>query len=356
MVSIRNYVDVQITRQTQQIDIASFNIPLILAIPEGNVTTRTAVFSDLESVASEYGTTSKIYTMASRLFGQSIKPSSVVVGHVLKTQEDDGQGGVVEVIETYVDALTAVIAENDTWYAVVADTHIPQDVQELAAYVEGLYKMYFTSSQDINLTSATSDTDIGYILHNRNYDRTVVTYSENADEEYPEAAWLWQLQNVAGSNSWAFKALSGVTISSKLTDTQINALVNKNVNYFIRIANAPIMLEGWVASGEWIDTIILVDWIQARIQENVFFRLVNMKKIPMTNAGVAIIENEIRGVLDQAVKNGGIAPTPQYTVTSPEILAVPETNRAKRILGDFNFTARLAGAVHKTVIRGTVTY
>lgn len=68
-----------------------------------------------------------------------------------------------------------------------------------------------------------------------------------------------------------------------------------------------------------------------------------------------MIEAEIRSVLSQGVANGLIADAPAYTVQSPDVLAIPEVTRAQRILGDFTFQARLAGAVHKVIIRGTVT-
>ena len=97
---------------------------------------------------------------------------------------------------------------------------------------------------------------------------------------------------------------------------------------------------------------ILVDWLYARIQEQIFFRLVNTKKIPFTSAGTTLIENEIRSVLAQANANGGID---TYTVQAPIVLSIPENQRAQRIMGDFTFQARLQGAVSQVVVRGVVT-
>lgn len=69
---------------------------------------------------------------------------------------------------------------------------------------------------------------------------------------------------------------------------------------------------------------------------------------------MTIVENEIRSVLNQGVANGGIAVNPTYTVVSPNVLAIPQTQRAQRILGDFQFTFRLAAGVHKVIVRGIV--
>ncbi len=112
---------------------------------------------------------------------------------------------------------------------------------------------------------------------------------------------------------------------------------------------------GVMSEGSFIDVIIGLDWLQARIQEQVFYRLATKKKIPYTAAGAMMIEAEIRSVLSQGVANGLIADAPTYTVQSPDVLAIPEVTRAQRVLGDFLFQARLAGGIHKVIVRGVVT-
>ena len=87
------------------------------------------------------------------------------------------------------------------------------------------------------------------------------------------------------------------------------------------------------------------------MQEQIFFRLVNRKKIPYTSAGFAIIESEVRSVLDQATTNGGID---TYSVYVPQVLSIPENVRAQRILDHISFEARVAGAVSTVIIRGVV--
>jgi hypothetical protein len=110
-----------------------------------------------------------------------------------------------------------------------------------------------------------------------------------------------------------------------------------------------------MAGGEYIDVIIFVDWLEARMRESIFFRLVNTKKIPYTQAGVTIIENEIRRVLAEGITNGGLAPNPQPKVTVPNVLALDPNLRATRTLEGISFEGRLAGAIHFTTVRGTVT-
>lgn len=123
-----------------------------------------------------------------------------------------------------------------------------------------------------------------------------------------------------------------------------------------RLVEAPSFETGVMSSGEWIDTIIFVDWLTAKIQENVWYLFRNRKKVPMTRSGATMIEARIRSVLALGVQVGGIADDTPVTVVSPDPLSIPEQERGSRMLGDFLFDARLAGAVHRTRIRGTVSY
>lgn len=343
MSDIDKIVEVYISRETTQIETASFDIPLVAvtAADDEAVTERVLTFTNAADVGEEFGTTSSAYIMAQKLFGQELKPTEIKVGIKLST-------------ETWTQALTAIDAIDDSWYILVAETHVAADQQLIAAYIETLRKMYFTSSADTAMpTSAT--TDIASVLGNLGYDRTVVIYHPNANTEFPEAAWVGsQIVEVPGSNTWMFKSVAGVS-GVKLTGTQRSFLEAKNVNYYSSIAGVNIFQNGETVGNSWIDEVIFVDWLYARLQEQVFFRLINRRKIPYTRRGFAIIEAEIRSVLSQGVANGGIADDTPYTVISPDPLAIPEIQRNQRIAGDWTFTARLAGAVHHVIIRGTVS-
>lgn len=253
--------------------------------------------------------------------------------------------------ETWVDAIDAVTAVNDKWYALVAETHVEADQNAIAGAIQTRRKIYGTSTQDTAVpTSAT--TDIASDLKAAGMGRTFIIYLPTADTEFPEAAWIGsQLAYTPGSNTWNFKRAALVTTST-LTDSQRTFLRSKNCNMFTTIADVNIFQDGIMADAGFIDTQIVVDWTQARMQEQVFFRLINTLKIPMTNAGLTIVENEIRSVLSQGEANGAF--DRGWTVTTPDVLSIPENLRAQRTAGTFVFRARLAGAIHKIIIEGFV--
>lgn len=270
--------------------------------------------------------------------------SVVVSSNMVKT---DGTSS-----ETWVDALGEVESENNQWYALTAETHSEADVLTLAAAIEARRKIYGTSTQEATVPS-TATTDIASKLSDLNYDRTFLVYLPTADTQFPECVWIGsQLPEVPGSNDWDLKQGSGITVSS-LSETQKVNLRNKNTNFYTRKAGLEVFQDGNMVSGAPIDEIIFIDWVVARLEESVFFRMVNSKKIPFTRTGATIIESDIRGVMSQGVANGGIADDTPYTVQAPDVLAIPEVQRAQRIMGDFIIRFRLAGSVRKVIIRGS---
>jgi hypothetical protein len=254
--------------------------------------------------------------------------------------------------ETWTDALDAVSAENNDWYAWTAETRVKADILELAAAIESRRQIYGAATADADVIT-TATTDVATALFDLNYERTFLVYLPTAATEYPECAWIGsQLPEVPGSNDWDLKSASGITVS-KLTETQKTNLRNKSCNFYIRKAGVEIFQDGDMASGSPIDEQIFIDWLVARLEESVFFRMVNVKKIPFTRTGATIIENDIRGVMSQGVTNGGIADDTPYLVQAPDPLAIPEVQRAQRIMGDFVIRFRLAGSVRKVIIRGS---
>lgn len=426
MSQIDKIVSVNISRQTQQIDIASFDIPLLLVrVDEAEISmpNRVETFTSIDGVGSFFGVEHVAYKIATKLLSGDLRPAEFKIGKVaydsslgsgtdtgvvasgitdptsfdvivqpvygvVEIDEDgayvytgeEGYSGEdtftvevsdgtsseeveveVEVVaspkipESYSEALQEVMTADPEWYALLSEAKFDQDILSLAAIIQAQRRMYFTSSSEVNILDPQSTTDVAALLSEAGYSRTSIMYSPYASDDYPEAAWVGtQIVEVPGSNTWAFKRLEGTRIS-RLTDTQISAIEDKDANYYINVKGAPITQTGRTSSGEFIDIMIGVDWLHARIQEAVFYRLINRKKIPMTRAGAALIESEIRSVLGIGVANGLIADDTPYTVITPDPLMLPETERALRRLGDFRFDARLAGAVHSTVIRGVVT-
>ena len=275
---------------------------------------------------------------------------------------DDGVGDGLSIANAILNVnvaseLSDLIEVNNDWYGLIntrraTEAEQLQDIEETADFIEARNKLYIYSIDQASMLTAVT-TDIGSVLKAKALDRTAGLYSAD-HANYPEAAWLGgQLPKDPGSITWKFKKLVGIT-PDDLTENSIANLKAKNLNFYETVANANIISgEGVVAGGEFIDVIRGADWLQARMSERIFTRLVNSEKVPFTSAGIASIETDIRAQLDEAVDNDVI--TSDYIVSVPNIDDVDPADKAIRFLNGITFSAPLAGAVHKVRIDGKLT-
>lgn len=275
------------------------------------------------------------------------------IGYSLKVSTNMSQANSPSV-ESWATTINEVTLVDNTWYAVMIESHLEADILTVAAQIEGMKKVFATSSQ-ASAVKTTATTDVFSQLKALSYQRTFGLYSATADTEFPECAWVgYQLQEQPGSNTWAYKSLSGVTVSV-LSDTESTNIHNKNASTYEAVGGLNSTIGAKMFGGEWIDVMIFVDWLEARMKERLWSRMANSKKIPFTAAGAAIIEAEIRGQLNDGIRVGGLSPSPAPTVTVPDVLTLTTNARAQRIFEGIKFEARLAGAIHFVKIAGTVT-
>jgi hypothetical protein len=254
--------------------------------------------------------------------------------------------------------LSDIQKANDTWYGIIVtrrgtEAEQIQDIEDTAEWTETRLKLYGAAIDQASMITSAID-DIASFLQTQSYDRTYIMYSTD-EESYPEAAWFGlQLPKDPGSTTWKFKQLTGIT-PEVLTANQIANLNSKNANFFEEVAGVNIISsEAIVASGEFIDVIRGVDWLQAQIEENVFAELVKVEKVPYTNTGIAIIENILRAQLEGGVAVGLLS-AGTIVVTVPLEENVSQADKTARLLKDIEFSAELAGAIHKVIITGKLT-
>ena len=256
--------------------------------------------------------------------------------------------GVNTATETWPAALLAVDADNDIWYELTAETQVVAEQEALSDTIQAMDKIYGLSSADV-VAPTTGITDIGYKLNAKSAGRTFGVYSATAATEFPELAWSGsQLAVTPGSNDWDFKRAVGVT-RSILSSTQIVNLREKSWNFFRRKGGVDVFQDGNMFDSKPIDIQISKDWLKARLQEGIYFRIINSLKIPMTDPGLLIVENEIRSVLSLAESNGMI--DSGWTVQTPPVLSISPTLRAQRAAGVFVIRARLQGAIRSVAIQ-----
>lgn len=267
--------------------------------------------------------------------------------------------------ESIPDTMAAITAADNDFYGIALTSRNPEDVLAMANWTEAHTKIFGTSTAAAGAKDQDITSDILSVLQKNNFYRTFAFYHEDAATDFPECAIMARCFAIEpGGETWANKKLAGVTYDA-LTETEFNAIKAKNGNTFERFRNVSITQRGTVAAGEWIDVIRFRDWLQEEITLNVFNALVNNDKISYTDAGIAVIENQVRAALKLGQRRGGIAPDEYdedgntnlgYTVEVPLAANISPNQKASRILQDVKFTARLAGAIHVVKINGSLTY
>jgi len=344
--SLDTIIEVQIDRQTTVPSRAGFGIPLFMGQAH-KLAGLVQSFSSMEDVDAVFDPTDEEYKAALKLFGQTFKPPTIKIGEWAALDAADV-------------ALGKILVADSDWYGLCMSSAVKADIELVAPLIEAQRKIFIArSTDDAIFTSGT--TDVAYVLKAAGYDRTALICKKDAVTDYPDAAWLGEmLPQDPGSATWKFKTLKGVTVDNITEAEKAFAIRNeagtgKNANTYSSVGGVGITEEGSMASGEFIDVIQGVDYITARIKERVYFRMVNLPKIPYTNAGVAIIIAEVNAVLQNAIAIGILRDDPAPIISAPDVQDVDPIDRGNRYLPDVKFEAQLAGAIHKTKIQGTVT-
>lgn len=235
----------------------------------------------------------------------------------------------------------------DSWYGLaLADCPSAARIAVVAAYVETLEKMFFATSFDTENTDGTSTTCIRYTLNAAQYDRTVLGVSNDQNARMAAGIMGARFPYDAGSQTWCFKSISGVTADT-WTATQTSGITTQKGNAYIQIAqNLFWFINGTVASGEWIDVIRGRDWYVSEIRTALINLLNSNAKIPHTDPGYAMVKKEIEAVQQRGIAQGFLAANPAPFCTVPLAANVSDADKIARVLPDVYAEATLAGAIH----------
>lgn len=160
----------------------------------------------------------------------------------------------------------------------------------------------------------------------------------------------------AGSTTWKFGTLSGITADS-LTATEQANLELYNANHYLTYGGVSLPAQGKLSTGRFIDVQQGADWISVNMTADIFDLLQSAapKKIPYTDKGLEQIAGTVRSRLRLAVDAGILAEDPAPAVTVPKTSTQAAVDKAARVVKGISFTGTLAGAVHKVVLTGQVT-
>lgn len=262
--------------------------------------------------------------------------------------------------EAMATTLTAINTENaKDWYGFNIETRNDADITAAASFAASASpaKVAIFQSRDPDAPAGIAANIFDVIALTQN--KKVALIFHDDETEYMDGAWLGRviaadLDAVNGAITWFGKQLVGVP-ADDLTDGEITNIQSFNGNVNTIVGGRSFTQNGTSAEGEFMDVQTTIDWTEARVQEAVFGRIATTPtKIPYINAGIASISNEVLGVLNTGVGIGHYSTDRPPTISAPTALTVTEADKNARILRDIVGTAKLAGAIHNTIIQVNV--
>lgn len=275
--------------------------------------------------------------------------------------------------ETITASLNAIQNIDTDWYGFMFTKEVRDAVQingedavlAAAAWAEARVKVFGNVTNNLDALDAVTTNDILSLLQDNEYRRTISTFSSYPDQ-YPNAsvfgrAFTVNFNQANSTITLKFKQLPGITVE-ELTQNQKSVLDSKNGNAIIYVGDSAMYAESFMSSGVFFDEVHGIDWLENAIQTNVFgYMLTRTTKVPYTDKGVAALEQQLIKALDEAVRNGLIAPG--YTIDGEflatgyktTVIKVQDTNQSDKEARQYNglsFIILGAGAIHGVQING----
>lgn len=354
--SIDGIVNMAISLESPAVSGESYSGGLVVGMPPVKKNTKVDGFVKYNNLTglidAGYAENDPVYKAAMVWFSQEPQPTELYVATTLATTEEGG---------TYEDPIVAIKRAQifSGWYGIMPAGIDHGKYGVIADYVETTEKVCaFTldAGEELSFTKK---------RYNRTFIERLASNQEDISNNYQHVAHMAKCFSYSpGEETWAFKSLSGIT-AGVFTANDVTNMDKANENYFVEIAGARVTQGGAMLSGEWIDIIRFRDWLKNSMQMGVFNLFVINPKVAYTDSGIGLIENAMKASLRRGQQIGGIAEdafdengvkTPGYTTSVPLAVTLSKEQKNNRNLPGCIFTAKLAGAIHATEVKGTLGY
>ncbi len=325
-----------------------------LKLSSSTTGTSSKVDVDATSTATGFGFDNDVHTgeNASAIITCTADDPGVVVSFDWLATTPPKYMGMKDVtVDTTTDnEIPVVNAEDDAWYGLmIIDSSSTATALNAAGWIETKRKLCVVQSGDTDCLNQAEETDTMTQLKDSSYARTGCIWHRGiGGAQWLAAGWFaGALTTTPGAATMAFKEVKGVKVD-KLESGEEASILLKNGSHYTDVGLF-VTFEGKSGAGEFMDTVRFIDWVYARMRENVLLVLANNPKIPFTDNGVDTMRLAISSVIEAGIVAGGFAKDPPYTVSAPKVAAVSAANRIARTLPDLTWTAQLAGAIHRLV-------
>lgn len=260
------------------------------------------------------------------------------------------------------------------WYCVCPVGISESDYAEIATWVEANEKICCFNVPRVDISNSDyvgmKNKMRSFGICNLERDDTVEIVNEL--NKAANCAWAAKcLSYYPGQETWALKTLNGIepiTINDKnkkIIKEGTEGNYNGVYSFYTVYASKKVTQGGMTFGGEWIDVIRGRDWLESEMQTRIFSVLCANPKVPYTDEGITLIQNQMIAALKHAQTRGVVAPdeydennepVPGFTTYAPLAVNIAAAQKMSRKLVDIGFAARIAGAIHVVEVKGSLTY
>lgn len=289
-------------------------------------------YKNLDAVATDYPENSAVYQKAAVYFAQPNHSDRIAVLNFDKSK--------------IYDSLKAFWYFNWT-FGVCVDNKIDDITTQLSNIFE-VNKDHFLVLQTNDLTQYETVLGQNYTIGLKH------DLSEAMDAAFVGAIALLNI----GSVTWKFKQLQGIT-PENLTTQELSGINSVHAIAYEEMMGRGQTSEGTTMSGEYIDLLHGVMWVQNACQSQLQQLLQDNGKIPYEARGIAMINATITNVLNEAYDKGIIMTNdttgrPMFTVTTTPRSEQSLEDRSARHYGGVSFEYHASSAIHTITVNGAV--
>jgi len=272
--------------------------------------------------------------------------------------------------ETPTDTYEACKDEDTNFFWVGCQDKDKTKQQTLAVAVNADKKIFTYSTEDSACLAKGDTTNIGYLLQSASLDWACGMYHEHANMYFPEGAIVGAAAGTDfdnyGPDSLHLKAFSSLTTST-LTTTQREAIESYNLNSCITYRSSSCFFNGFMASGQFVDTMKFAAWLDARITESLFglmYRNSNAgRSLTFSANDLPKLENAIRnspinvGIRLGSILDGSDVETGEVfdpVISIPTRGQVPSNDLANRILNNVQVSVVYNNPLHYVRVNAVV--
>lgn len=355
-------VRVTITRESAAVQREGFGVPCFVS-PHTATANRVDVYAGSSALADMltdgFLTSDPAYLQAARALAQFPRVPTIKIGRI-----DAGDANLTA-------SLTAIEAADPAWYGFTLASRVEAQINLAAAWVETRSKIFFAQSADAGILTYSAG-NVLEDLEALNYRRTALFYHNPTAEDYLDAGAMARflvadLDARKGAVDLAHKTIAGVApdvLSAAQRANVHGPEGNRRGNTYETRNRKQRILWGDMVGGMAIDETMAIDWLEARIGEDVdTFLSGNPGRVDFSQDSIDGVENALRARLRIAENNGVIQPeaqrrsngAPGWWITMPTFVQTQASDREAHLLRNVEFDALVVVGLRRVQIQGRVT-